>query len=108
MAYDDFVKKKVLLPLGITGMKLGCSKFEGRMPGEVTYESKRGAVYGAFNLENMDSHGGWLAAMAGFGEQPDEAVLRGAVLVVEAFGGSSQGMKNALKIISRDVVGRVQ
>ncbi len=63
MAYDDYVKKKVLSPLGITGMKLGGSKIEDRMPGEVTYESKRGGgVYGAFNLENMDSHGGWLAA----------------------------------------------
>ena len=62
MAYEDYVKKKVLLPLGITGMKLGCSKLDDRMPGEVTYESKRGGVYGAFNLENMDSHGGWLAA----------------------------------------------
>jgi len=62
MAYDDYAKKNVLSPLGITGMKLGCSKLEDRMPGEVTYESKRGAVYGAFNLENMDSHGGWLAA----------------------------------------------
>ncbi|MBL7188945.1 MAG: beta-lactamase family protein [Phycisphaerae bacterium] len=54
MGYEDYVKKKVLLPLGITGMKLGCSKLEDRMPGEVTYESNRGGVYGAFNLENMD------------------------------------------------------
>jgi len=62
MAYDDYVKKKVLSPLGITGMKLGCSKLEERIPGEVTYESKRGGAYGTFNLQNMDSHGGWLAA----------------------------------------------
>jgi len=62
MAYEDYVKKNILSPLGITGMKLGCSKLKDRMPGEVTYESKRGGVYGAFNLENMDSHGGWLAA----------------------------------------------
>lgn len=61
MAYDDYVKERVLSPLGITGMKLGRSKLEDRMPGEVTYESKRDGAYGAFNLENMDSHGGWLA-----------------------------------------------
>lgn len=62
MAYDDYVKKKVLSPLGITQMRLGRSKLQDRAPGEVTYGSKRGAVYGAFNLENMDSHGGWLAS----------------------------------------------
>jgi len=26
------------------------------------YESKSESVYGAFNLENMDSHGGWIAS----------------------------------------------
>ena len=62
VAYDDYVKKEVLWPLGITGMKLGHSKLEDRMPGEVTYESKRGSAYGSFSLENMDSHGGWLAS----------------------------------------------
>ena len=62
IAYDDYVKKNVLSPLGIIGMKLGCSKLEDQMPGEMTYESKRGGAYGTFNLENMDSHGGWLAA----------------------------------------------
>jgi CubicO group peptidase (beta-lactamase class C family) len=62
MAYEDYVKKEVLSPLGITGMKLGCSRLEDRILGEVTYESKRDAAYGAFNLDNMDSHGGWLAS----------------------------------------------
>ncbi|MHC4432879.1 MAG: serine hydrolase domain-containing protein [Planctomycetota bacterium] len=62
MAYDDCVKKEVLAPLGIAGMKLGHSRFEARAPGEVRYDSKRGAAYEAFNLENMDSHGGWLAS----------------------------------------------
>lgn len=62
MAYEDYVRKKVLLPLGITGMKPGRSKREDRAPGEVSYEAKRDGAYGAFNLENMDSHGGWLAS----------------------------------------------
>jgi CubicO group peptidase (beta-lactamase class C family) len=75
MVYEDYVKKNVLLPLGIVGMKLGRSKREGRAPGEVTYESKPGTAYGAFNLENMDSHGGWLAsapAMARFAAAFDD------------------------------------
>jgi CubicO group peptidase (beta-lactamase class C family) len=62
MTYGDYVSKRALLPLGITGMRLGRSDSEDRATGEVTYESKGGAAYGAFNLENMDSHGGWLAS----------------------------------------------
>ena len=62
MAYDDYVKKEVLLPLGITGMKLARSRREDRVPGEVAYEAKRPAPYGTFYVENMDSHGGWLAS----------------------------------------------
>jgi len=62
MTYESYVNENVLLPLGITGMKLGRSKREDRAPDEVTYESKSDAAYEAFNLENMDSHGGWLAS----------------------------------------------
>ena len=62
MRYEGFVKQEILLPLGITKMRLGHSKLKDRAPGEVTYESKRNAAYNAFNLENMDSHGGWLAS----------------------------------------------
>lgn len=62
MAYDDYVKERVLSSLGITGMKLGRSKLENRLPGEVIYATNSGSPYGAFNLENMDSHGGWLAS----------------------------------------------
>ncbi len=75
MTYDGYVRKKVLLPLGIAGMRLGRSEFEDRAPGEVTYESRDGAAYNAFNLENMDSHGGWLAsapALARFAAAFDE------------------------------------
>jgi len=62
LGYEDFIKRFVLLPLGITRMQIGRSNREDRAPGEVTYESKRESVYGAFNIENMDSHGGWLAS----------------------------------------------
>jgi len=62
LGYEDFIKRFVLLPLGITRMQIGRSNREDRAAGEVTYESKGKSVYGAFNLENMDSHGGWLAS----------------------------------------------
>lgn len=62
LSYEDYIKKNVLSPLGITRMQIGHSKLEGRAPGEVTYESKKESAYGSFNLENMDSHGGWIAS----------------------------------------------
>ena len=62
LSYEDYIKKFILSPLGITTMQIGHSKLEDRAPGEVMYESKNETVYGAFNLENMDSHGGWLAS----------------------------------------------
>jgi CubicO group peptidase (beta-lactamase class C family) len=62
LSYEEYIKKFILSPLGITRMQIGHSNLEDRAPGEVTYESKSESVYGAFNLENMDSHGGWLAS----------------------------------------------
>jgi hypothetical protein len=62
MRYEDYVKKAILSPLGIHGMQIGHSRLEDRAVGEVAYESDKEHVYGGFNLENMDSHGGWLAS----------------------------------------------
>jgi CubicO group peptidase (beta-lactamase class C family) len=62
MSYQDYAKRAILSPLGIHGMQIGHSRLEDRAAAEVTYESDREQVYGAFNLENMDSHGGWLAS----------------------------------------------
>jgi CubicO group peptidase (beta-lactamase class C family) len=62
LSYEKYIKKFILLPLGITRMQIGHSNLEDRVSSEVTYESKRESVYGSFNLENMDSHGGWLAS----------------------------------------------
>ena len=61
LSYEDYIKRFVLSPLGITRMQIGRLGSEDRSPGEVTYESKRESAYG-FNLQNMDSHGGWLAS----------------------------------------------
>ena len=64
LSYEDYIKRFVLSPLGITRMQIGHSKLRDRATGEVTYESKDESVYGSFNMENMDSHGGWLASAA--------------------------------------------
>jgi len=63
LSYEEYIKRIILSPLGITRMQIGHSKLKDSSPGEVMYESKSESVYGAFNLENMDSHGGWLASV---------------------------------------------
>ncbi|GAA2446246.1 hypothetical protein GCM10010191_74030 [Actinomadura vinacea] len=73
LPYLDYVQQKILTPLGIKRMRLGRTLKQNAAPGEVPYASiytgttvhdGSGTVvpfqYGAFNLENMDSHGGWL------------------------------------------------
>ncbi len=76
--YEDFVKKTVLAPMGITRMRLGRTLLKDRAEGEVRYYPVTGQQarpvfatvkekevpwpYGGFNLEAMDAHGGWLAS----------------------------------------------
>ncbi len=78
--YEAYVRKEVLAPLGIRRMRLGETLPEGRARGEVKYhvpESETGRAivgahlgelvpspYGAWCLESMDAHGGWLASAA--------------------------------------------
>lgn len=94
--YEEYVKSFILKPLGITNMHIGNSLPEPQEPGEVWYyPSLRGSLapsmyglniqvpfaYGGFNLEAMDSHGGWIAsapdllrwmaAVDGFSNKPD-------------------------------------
>lgn len=75
-SYEDYVKQHVLAPLGIQSMRLGRTRLEDRSDREVRYydpgvepsvfAADRGQTvplaYGAFNLEAMDAHGGWLAS----------------------------------------------
>jgi CubicO group peptidase (beta-lactamase class C family) len=79
-SYEDYVQKHVLAPLGIENMRLGHTLLRGRAEGEVKYyvpERDRPLAimgtdvgkpvpepYGAWNLEAMDSHGGWIASAA--------------------------------------------
>jgi CubicO group peptidase (beta-lactamase class C family) len=75
MSYPDYVQQAVLGPLGITRMRQGRSAAGRKAPTEVTYRDLKSSTtvldtsgatvpnpYGAFNLENMDSHGAWLAS----------------------------------------------
>ena len=73
--YEDYVRRRVLAPLGITRMALGRTLPHHRRWDEVRYHSPHRGVsvmdnsrlrvpfaYGGFNLENLDSAGGWLAS----------------------------------------------
>jgi CubicO group peptidase (beta-lactamase class C family) len=76
--YEDFVRSSVLVPMGITDMRVGHTLPTFRAPGEVHYYdfSADGLAapvfsnmtknvawpYGGFYLEAMDSHGGWIAS----------------------------------------------
>lgn len=96
LPYEQYVKKAILHPLGITSMQLGRTLPDHRQLEEVMYyevENKSfvksvfengkqvSHPYGGFNLEAMDAHGGWiasatalarlLAASDGFASKPD-------------------------------------
>ena len=74
--YETFVQSNVLKPLGITRMRIGATGIEGQAADEVRYYAKGKSKsvfqadlgeevlppYGAWNLEAMDSHGGWIAS----------------------------------------------
>jgi N-acyl-D-amino-acid deacylase len=80
--YETFVQRAVLAPAGIRRMRLGRSRENARADGEVRYyiqQEKEGNPgpnasaptkkrspwpYDTFNLEAMDSHGGWIASAA--------------------------------------------
>lgn len=75
-SYEEYVKEHVLEPLGIQSMVLGRSRLDERRDSEVRYydpDAGRSVFardldepvahpYGAWCLEAMDAHGGWLAS----------------------------------------------
>jgi len=77
-SYEDHVQRSVLAPLGVTRMRIGATRLQGRAEGEVCYHTryaetgpsvfesdlgKRVPVqYGSWCLEAMDAHGGWIAS----------------------------------------------
>jgi N-acyl-D-amino-acid deacylase len=74
--YEAYVKEHVLAPLGITSMRIGATRLDGRVKDEVRYYHPGTSTsvfaddlnetvpwpYGGWHLEAMDSHGGWLAS----------------------------------------------
>jgi N-acyl-D-amino-acid deacylase len=74
--YEEYVKEKVLAPLGIERMRQGRTLPDGRARGEVQYYAagegtaimgpnigkKELWPYGCWCIESMDSHGGWIAS----------------------------------------------
>lgn len=74
--YDEYVKKHVLAPIGVTAMRIGATRLPGRAENEVRYyqhdtgesvfaEDLGQQVawpYGGWHLEAMDSHGGWISS----------------------------------------------
>jgi N-acyl-D-amino-acid deacylase len=76
-SYDAYVQERILNPSGIRTMRLGASLESGRAPREVRYYMRGRSLttavfpevktpvswpYGAFHLEAMDAHGGWIAS----------------------------------------------
>ena len=78
VSYASYMQSHVFTPLGISRITLGQSEFQFRKPGEVPYFTTDPSLYpnlrqpgapvnvmapyGNFNIENMDSHGGFLAS----------------------------------------------
>jgi N-acyl-D-amino-acid deacylase len=75
--YEDYVRANVLAPMGITDMMVGHTLLTDALQGEVHYYDYPGASntesvlppyaqvpwpYGGFYLEDMDSHGAWVAS----------------------------------------------
>ncbi len=74
--YEGYVKEHVLAPLGITSMRIGATRLDGRAEKEVRYYQPGTSKsvfeddlnetvpppYGGWYLEAMDAHGGWIAS----------------------------------------------
>lgn len=75
--YEAWTRNEVLAPMGIQTMRIGKTLFAGRATNEVVYYPVTGFsnsvfqetlgekvphAYGAWYLEAMDSHGGWIAS----------------------------------------------
>lgn len=74
--YEQYVQEHVLKPIGVTSMRIGATRLDGRARNEVRYYHPQTSKsvfahdlgeevpspYGAWHLEAMDSHGGWIAS----------------------------------------------
>ena len=78
MPYEEYVRARVLQPVGANRTRLGRTRMGDALAEEVKYylpggntpmapsvfpgEGQAPAVYGSFYLEAMDSHGGWVSS----------------------------------------------
>src|SRR5262249_38653171 len=76
-SYENYVRGAILNPLGMKHTRLGKSLLSERAPGEVKYYDREHfgpavvgpnlgkkvpTPYGAFYIEAMDAHGGWISS----------------------------------------------
>jgi CubicO group peptidase (beta-lactamase class C family) len=59
--YEAAVKALVLAPIGVSDMTIAGNTLADRLPHEVKYYGQFGEDPYAFNIQRMDSHGGWVA-----------------------------------------------
>ncbi|MDJ0657354.1 MAG: serine hydrolase domain-containing protein [Xanthomonadales bacterium] len=77
LSYEQYLQRRVFYPLGVRGMSLARSLYEHRQPDEAKYQAEGQypsvmsdsqplvpLAYGAFNMDNADSAGGWIASAA--------------------------------------------
>ncbi len=77
--YAEYVRDRVLTPAGVSDMRIGRTRLEDRAPGEVHYYAPPGLgrsesvfwgegyvpiAYGSYDMEALDSHGGWIGSAA--------------------------------------------
>jgi len=105
--YQDFVDAQILRPLGITSMQLGKTRRDDRQVNEVCYYHPDNAKsvfasdlgetvaspYGAWCLEAMDAHGGWIATA--------EDLVR-FIDAIPFAAASTENRPNSISILSRD------
>lgn len=105
--YQDFVDVHIKRPLGITSMQLGKTRRDDRQVDEVCYYHPDDAIsvfasdlgekvaspYGAWCLEAMDAHGGWIATA--------EDLIRFIDAIPFAVA-STKSRPNSISILSRD------
>lgn len=62
-AYEDYVRENILIPCGISRMKIATNSKENRSKDEVVYSQPDEPEW-VYNIDvsRMDSHGGWIAS----------------------------------------------
>lgn len=62
MTYENYVKQKIMAPLGIEHMNIGKNGMENKLPNEVEYAVQEPFGAYAYNIERIDALGGWTAS----------------------------------------------